>query len=206
MLMIVDYGSGNVGSIANMLKRSGTDARIATTAREIDQASRLILPGVGAFDAVMRRFSESGVMDSVSRRIREGVPTLGICVGMQILGNGSEEGSLAGLGLVAATTRGLKSMVANDTVRIPNMGWSSLKVRHASPLLSGLEEDARFYFVHSFAVVCDDQSQEIASIEYGAERSITAAIQKDNLFGVQFHPEKSRRFGMSLLSTFARIG
>jgi glutamine amidotransferase len=205
MLTIVDYGSGNVGSIANMLRRSGVDVGVATTAEAVESASRLILPGIGAFDSVMQRFADSGLMEAVLGRLRAGVPTLGICVGMQILSSGSDEGVLAGLGLVAARTRSLKSMIADDTIRIPHMGWSTLRVRHPSPLLIGLPEGARFYFVHSFAVVCDDPVQEVATVDYGGSDKIAAIVQRDNLFGVQFHPEKSRNFGMALLNNFASI-
>lgn len=206
MITIVDYGSGNVGSIANMMARAGIDAKIATSPTHVRSARRLVLPGVGAFDSVMRRFCESGLVDAVLGRLRAGVPLLGICVGMQILSRSSEEGVLPGLGLLDAQTRSLKAIVADDDAKIPHMGWNSLRVRQSSPLLDNLPAGARFYFVHSFAVVCEDQAQCVASTEYGGSDQIAAVVQRDNLFGVQFHPEKSRNFGMLVLSNFARIG
>jgi len=205
MLVIVDYGSGNVGSIVNMLARAGIEATIGNSPEAIRSAASLILPGVGAFDSVIGRFSQSGLMDAVLERVRVGIPILGICVGMQILSLGSDEGDLPGLGLIRSRTTSLRSMIDDKDARIPHMGWSNLTIRQPSPLLQNLPQDARFYFVHSFAVVCDEAEQCIATIEYQGNDRITAIIQRDHIFGVQFHAEKSRNFGMMLLRNFAVI-
>lgn len=204
MLVIVDFGAGNVGSIARMLERAGVEAVVGRSPEELLKADRLILPGVGAFDSVMTRFRESGLLETTLNRHKAGVPILGICVGMQILGHSSDEGVSPGLGLLSARTRGLRSIMPDDAARVPHMGWSSVQVRRANALLQPLPDDARFYFVHSFAVVCDVYADCIGSVEYGGA-AITAAVQRQNLFGIQFHPEKSRHFGMTLLRNFAAV-
>jgi glutamine amidotransferase len=203
MVVIADFGSGNVGSISRMLERAGIEARSSDSAAGIDDAERLILPGVGAFDSVMSRFMASGLAESILRRHKAGVPILGICVGLQILTEGSEEGGLAGLGLIAGRTRNIRSIVSDPKARVPHMGWAPLVVHQTRPLFDPLPPKSKFYFVHSYAVVCGESRDCIASVVYDDGTRLTAAVQRDNLFGIQFHPEKSRNFGLALLRNFA---
>jgi imidazole glycerol-phosphate synthase subunit HisH len=205
MMTIVDFGAGNVGSIANMARRAGLEVQVGSTTQAVLNAKRLILPGVGAFDSVMTRFSASGLAETVLGRHRVGVPILGICVGMQMLSEGSDEGVVPGLALLAGRTRTLRSIIVDQKARVPHMGWAGLRLRRSTHLLESLPPESRFYFVHSYAMVCDDERDCIASIDYGGSTDITAAVQRENLFGVQFHPEKSRHFGMALLRNFAAV-
>jgi imidazole glycerol-phosphate synthase subunit HisH len=201
MISIVNYGVSNIGSMLNMMKRLGIEARTISTADEIRHAEKIILPGVGAFDHGMKTILDMGLVGPLKERVRDGVPLLGVCLGMQMLGRGSDEGTTAGLGLIDGYCR---RFVPNGSaaIRIPHMGWSELAIRNSSGLLEGLES-ARFYFVHSYYFVCNDPSDELASAQYGID--FTAAVHRGNVWGVQFHPEKSHRFGMALLRNFANV-
>lgn len=203
MIVIVDYRMGNVGSIANMCKKIGVPAVISSRPEDIERAERLILPGVGAFDEGMQNLHASGLLPLLQRRVvEEGTPVLGICLGMQLMTRSSEEGSAAGLGWVPAKTVRFRAP-ENPSLKVPHMGWNHARVIRANSLFDGLEEDARFYFVHSYHVVCDDPAEVLATTSYGVE--FPSAFGAGNVFGVQFHPEKSHRFGMRLLSNFARM-
>jgi len=203
-VVIVDYGVGNLGSVLNMLKRIGVSGSISSDAAAIAAAPKLLLPGVGAFDAAMNRLNDSGLRPALERRVAEGVPLLGICLGMQLLTRSSEEGALPGLGLVPARTLGFKGRVPADT-KVPHMGWNRVSAGSSSALTSDLvaEDEARFYFVHSYYVECAVPEQSILKTTYGV--TFDSGFQCGNIFGVQFHPEKSHRFGMKLLQSFARI-
>lgn len=205
---IVDYGVGNLGSVANMLRRSGSTVDFARTPEQVRRAQRLILPGVGAFDACRSAFSgvhglEPALLEAVARR----VPLLGICVGMQLLADRSEEGSLPGLGLIKGRVcrfdlGGLAQ--GAQTLRVPHMAWAVVEPRNDGTLFDGSAAGAsRFYFVHSYHVVCDDPKDIAATAHHGIE--FTAAVQRGRVFGVQFHPEKSHRFGLELLRRFASL-
>lgn len=203
MISVVDYGVANLGSILNMLRKVGARAEAVSTPDAIERAEKLILPGVGAFDHGMTALSERGLADVLKGRVAgDGVPLLGICLGMQLLGNGSEEGALAGLGLIDG--RCVRFRFADErTLKVPHMGWNVLMPRRESPLFKGLDENARFYFVHSYHLVCADASDVLATARYGIE--FTAMVQRGSVWGAQFHPEKSHRFGMTLLRNFAEI-
>lgn len=196
---VVDYGIGNTGSILNMLRKLRVAAELVGSAPALVSAQRLVLPGIGAFDACMTALQRSGLRDAVLEFAAGGRPLLGICVGMQMLTLGSEEGELPGLGLVRAHTRRFR---ATAGLRIPHMGWDRVRwTNPAHPLARSMPDDSRFYFVHSYRVSCDSPSDCVAMCTYGEE--FAAAIGSGNVGGVQFHPEKSHRFGLALLHNFA---
>lgn len=197
---IIDYGSGNIGSIVNILRKAGAEAVLSADPDELRRASHLILPGVGAFDTCMRNLRQSGLTPVLEERVLQaGTPLLGICVGMQMLSRGSEEGVEPGLGWIAAATRRFVAP-PGSSMRIPHMGWNAVRPARSASLFAGLEEGARFYFVHSYHVRCDDPADVAGIADYGGE--FTAAVQRGNISGVQFHPEKSHKFGVRLIGNF----
>jgi glutamine amidotransferase len=200
VIAIVDYDMGNVASVANMLKRIGArDAFLTRDAEVLGRATSIILPGVGAFDNGMRNLRNFGLLDALNEAVLvRRVPLLGICLGMQLLTDSSEEGQLPGLGYLRATTRRFR-FPRGSALKIPHMGWNYIESVHPNPIIP---EDSpnRFYFVHSYYVDCADPADVIATADYGF--SFPGAVQRDNVFGVQFHPEKSHRYGMKLLEKF----
>ena len=203
MLVIVDYGMGNLGSVKNMLRRIGIPSVISGAREEIAVADSLILPGVGAFDAGMRSLEERGLRGVLERKAcEERVPLLGICLGAQLLTRSSEEGRLPGLGWVAASTR-LFSFPGRPDLKVPHMGWNTARPCRPSPLTASLEEGARYYFVHSYYLTVEHEEDSILKTFHGIE--FDSGIRSGNIYGVQFHPEKSHRFGMRVLESFARI-
>lgn len=205
MITIVDYGMGNLGSIKNMFKYIGVEAVIESDVDKIKNASKILLPGVGAFDTAMKKINEGGLKEVLNEKaLKEQVPVLGICLGMQLLTNSSEEGSLAGLGWIDAKTITFKDRI-DKKYRIPHMGWNIVNKSNESLLTNGFEsfDEVRFYFVHSYFVKVDDEKNSILKTNYGLE--FDSAIQKNNIYGAQFHPEKSHKFGMKLFENFARI-
>ena len=202
MIVILDYGMGNTGSIINMIRRIGGDAVISADERDIFTAAALILPGVGAFDNGMKRLRASGMLPLIEKRVFEDkIPFLGICLGVQLLFDSSEEGTLPGLGWIPGMVKRFDFSGTNvNGLKIPHMGWNLVTPKQDHPLFVGLGADARFYFVHSYHAVCSDEHHAIAFAEYGY--SFACAVQKENIFGVQFHPEKSHKFGMTLLKNF----
>lgn len=204
MIVIVDYKMGNVGSVLNMLKVVGAPARISSDAAEIAAADKLILPGVGAFDTGMTHLREMGFVDLLNRRVlEERVPVLGICLGMQLLTERSEEGKLPGLGWIPGETIRFRFDPAATGLKIPHMGWNTAHAQRSDSLFRGAEEESRFYFVHSFHVVCAAEADRLAITHHGYD--FTSAVQRANILGTQFHPEKSHRFGMNLLRNFAAL-
>jgi glutamine amidotransferase len=202
MIVIVDYGMGNLGSIANMLKKIGVPAVISSDPAVVEKADKLILPGVGAFDAGMKNLETRGLIPLLNFRVLEQkTPILGVCLGMQLLCKRSEEGQLPGLGWLDAEVVRFKFDSNTTNLKIPHMGWNTLAVRQPHPLFADLEAENRFYFVHSYHVVCADQSNVLAQTNYGFD--FASAVVKDNIMGVQFHPEKSHKFGMRLYKNFA---
>jgi glutamine amidotransferase len=198
---IVNYGIGNMGSICNMYRKLRVDAEIATTAKAVTGAERLILPGIGAFDACIKALNASGLRDSVLEFAASQRPMLGICVGMQMLTHGSEEGLMPGLGLIDAKT---VRFPEEPGLRIPHMGWNVIEWTLPShPLVQGLTDESRFYFVHSYRVHCASATNSLGTCNYGGPFS--AAVIRDNLMGAQFHPEKSHRFGLRFLGNFASL-
>ena len=200
MITIIDYGVGNLTSIQNMFKKAGFGAIISTDINEIDNAEKILLPGMGAFDNCMKRFNESGLREVVEKKVLiDLVPVLGICVGLQMMMEGSEEGNLRGLGWVKGNTIRFKKELMAETQKIPNMGWLDIEIKKESKLMTNLE-NARFYFAHSHHVKPEERQNELVGAHYGYD--FTAGIEWGNILGVQFHPEKSHRFGLQLLKNF----
>jgi glutamine amidotransferase len=201
MTIVVDYDLGNVGSLLNMLKKAGVPAKLSGDPEAIRQATRLFLPGVGAFDSGMANLNRLGLRAALDEAVLERkVPVLGICLGFQLLTKSSEEGVLPGLGWLDAETVALRTIAGNPDLRVPHMGWCRVQSHDAS-LFSGLENDGRFYFVHTYGVkeqTCRDKI--LATSEYGCRFVSSAA--KGNIAGTQFHPEKSHRYGLTLLQNF----
>lgn len=201
MITVVDYGMGNLGSVHNMLKRIGVAAIITGDAETVYRAEKILLPGVGAFDNAMLRINADGLREALERKAMvERVPVLGICLGMQLLTRSSEEGRLQGLGWIAATTKRFPAMPG---LKVPHMGWNVVVPTRESALTRGLPEESRFYFVHSYFVRVDDEQDSLLKTTYGI--TFDAAIQHNNIYGAQFHPEKSHKFGMQLLKNFAAL-
>lgn len=200
-ITIIDYGVGNLGSIHNMLKKLGAQSEIATDVSAVERATKIILPGVGAFDAGMTQLNQSGLRPALDAAVlQKRVPVLGICLGMQLMTERSEEGGLPGLGWVSAKTiRFIPS--PNETMKIPHMGWSIVTKAKQTPVLDLLDEDSRFYFVHSYHVDCSNRDDVLLTAQYGSVH-FDAAFECKNILGFQFHPEKSHRFGMTLLKAF----
>ena len=200
MLVIVDYGVGNLASIKNMLKKIGVASQISSNAEEISKAEKLILPGVGAFDACAGKLEQSGLIPLLNKKVKEDkTPVLGICVGMQLLTKGSEEGKLPGLDWVGGEVVRFKSDKMPAGTKIPHMGWTDVSFSKSSVMSEELVEP-RFYFVHSYHAVVDNEQDVLMFAEYGYP--FAAAVQHENIMGVQFHPEKSHKYGMKLLSNF----
>lgn len=204
MIAILAYGLGNVAALLNVYKRFDIPAKPAIRSSDLDGADHVILPGVGAFDYAMQRFNDSGLRPAVDNLINDGnMPILGICVGMQMLARSSEEGRLPGLGYMDALVkkfdvRGLKSKPT-----LPHMGWNNINLRKGGPLFKNIDDGGLFYFLHSYYFSCSNPEDVLAETEYG--RPFCSAAGSGNVFGVQFHPEKSHRNGMLLLKNFAEV-
>lgn len=198
---IVDYGVGNLGSIRNMLRRVGCDAVVVASPDEMRACGKLVLPGVGAFDRAMERLDASGLRDTLDAMVLEQkVPTLGICLGMQLLTRGSEEGNRPGLGYIAAeATRFPRDL----GLKVPHMGWNLVTRSAPSALTDHFEDEVRYYFVHSYYVRTDDPATSMLKCHYGIE--FDAGIMQGNIFGAQFHPEKSHRYGKALFAAFGNL-
>jgi len=203
MISIVDYGLGNILAFVNMGKRIGVDIAVAKTAADLASASRIILPGVGSFDHAMALLDLSGMRGTLEELAGEkGVPVLGVCVGMQLLAERSDEGRARGLGWIPGEVRALRSLLADRRLPLPHMGWNDVRPVNGWELCQGLEDSARFYFLHSFYYECASSAHVAATCNYGAE--FACAVRRGNIQGVQFHPEKSHHFGASLIKNFAR--
>lgn len=201
MIVIVDYGMGNLGSILNMLKRIGASAKISAEASEIRSADKLILPGVGAFDTGMKRLNSLGLTDVLNEKVlADKTPTLGVCLGMQLLMLRSEEGSEPGLGWLDGSTIRFRFDPKEKKLKLPHMGWNTVRMAQDGALAHGLSSDSRFYFVHSYHVVCVHAADIVAVTDYGYE--FPSMVQHGNIAGAQFHPEKSHRFGMQVYKNF----
>lgn len=203
MIAIVDYGIGNIGSVANMLRRIGAPSEVVSSPSELRLASGIILPGVGAFDKGIEALRTAGFADEIYEAVgSRQVPLLGICLGMQLLLSGSDEGVLPGLDLIPGRVR--KFPFGPDSPhRVPHMGWSTVRSQRAHPLLDGLDEAARFYFVHSYYADPALRDHVLAESNYGID--FAALIGSGRVFGAQFHPEKSHRFGLQLLANFSAL-
>jgi len=200
MITIINYDMGNLGSVANMIKKVGGKSIITADISEIKEAKKLILPGVGAFDNGVNKLKEFGLWDIIKEKVLvEKVPIMGICLGMQLLTKGSEEGDLEGFGFIDAYAKKFK--FENSELKIPHMGWNLVKLQKSSKLFEGMErEENRFYFVHSFAVDCEDKDDILGITHYGYD--FVSSFERNNIIGCQFHPEKSHKFGVALFKNF----
>lgn len=201
MIGIVDYGIGNVGSILNMYKRLGIEAMLVSLPDQVNEVKKLILPGVGAFDTGMGRLRKAGFEEALSNNVlNEGKPILGICLGAQMLFEKSEEGELPGLGWIRGKVVKFDKSRLNG-LKVPHMGWTDIKVINENSLLNDFHDNPRFYFVHSYHFMPERNEDILATCNYGYE--FPCAVQKGNVYGAQFHPEKSHKFGMQVLKNFA---
>jgi imidazole glycerol-phosphate synthase subunit HisH len=202
MIAIIDYGMGNVHSIANMFTHLNIDSFITKDAQQILEASHLVLPGVGAFDQAMTALEALGLIEVIHQFHHRKKPILGICLGMQLLGTSSEEGVKPGLGLISF--KNIRFSAAQlKSLRIPHMGWNEVSIVQDHLVTQSMLPQSRFYFVHSYYAGDIDESDVLLTCEYG--HTFAAAVHKDNVYGVQFHPEKSHAFGMALLQAFAEV-
>ena len=195
---LVSYGLGNLGSVVNMLKRAGAEARLVSTPDDILASERVLLPGIGAFDEGMARLRDQGLEAPLREFAASGRPLFGICLGMQLLLDGSEEGDAPGLGLIPGRS---VRFAETDGLRVPHMGWNLVDPTRADPLVDGLPDDSRFYFVHSYRVVPARAEDTLGTTAYGVP--FASMIRSGNVMGAQFHPEKSHAFGMTILRNFA---
>lgn len=201
MIAVVDYGVGNLGSVLNMLKKIGRPGVAADTCETLAKANAIILPGVGAFDAAMDKLHASGLIETLKQKISiEKVPVLGICLGMQLLFGSSQEGTAKGLEILEGSA--IKFVSESSSLKIPHMGWNHVIPAGKHPLMAGLEDQARFYFVHSYHIECPE-STIIGYTDYGG--NFPSLIGKENILGAQFHPEKSHKYGMKLLHNFTEM-
>jgi glutamine amidotransferase len=203
--IIIDYGVGNIGSIANMLKRLGVPARITADPADLLQAERIILCGVGAFDDGMQKLHNLGMADALREVVlHQSKPVLGVCLGMQLMTEGSEEGKKPGLGFVKGYCRrfDFSGDPGGEHLKVPHMGWNEVRECKQSRLMEGMFHDSRFYFVHSYCVNLSDPADELLTARYG--HPFTAAFEKGNIVGVQFHPEKSHKYGLKLYGNYVK--
>lgn len=202
MITIIDYGMGNLGSVQNMLNRIGVQSQITNSITDIEKAGKILLPGVGAFGAAMALIKEKNLVDILNHKVVEKkTPVLGICLGMQLLTKHSEEGNVKGLGWINATTK--KFQFQDNSLKIPHMGWNFVKLKQKNALIENLDAESKFYFVHSYYVECANSANVLATTFYGND--FHSIIHDENVFGAQFHPEKSHKFGMQILSNFSKI-
>ncbi len=201
MIVVVDYGMGNLGSIHNMLSRLGAASTVTSQKEEIAAADKLILPGVGAFDTAMDNLRSLDLIELLNEKvITKKTKILGICLGMQLMSLRSEEGVSAGLGWVEADTVRLPSRIDGQMLRVPHMGWNTITTVRTGSILDNIDPEPRFYFVHSYHVRCRNESDVLATASHGLP--FHAALWHDNIIGTQFHPEKSHRFGLQLFRNF----
>lgn len=197
---VIDYGMGNAGSMQNMIRRTNASVVVTADERTIRDASAIVLPGVGSFDNGANKLRTLGLFELLNQRVLcEGVPFLGVCLGMQLLFESSEEGRLSGFGWIKGEVKRF-GIPAGERLKVPHMGWNLVAPANYDSLFCGLEQEARFYFVHSYHAVCADEADILGRTAHGYE--FVSAVRRRNIYGVQFHPEKSHRFGRALLSNF----
>lgn len=199
---IVDYGVGNLGSLRNALAKVGRTAEVMSDPEAVRGARRLILPGVGSFDHAVEKLTSTGLGEAVTEAARDrGIPVAGVCLGMQLIMDGSDEGELPGLGLIPGRATRFPEQIDGSKLLVPHMGWTPATAAKPSRFSPTLTEGARFYFVHSYAVMPADEADVLTWSDYGIR--FASAVERDNVLGIQFHPEKSHRYGLALLNEFA---
>ncbi|MBM9577294.1 imidazole glycerol phosphate synthase subunit HisH [Leptospira sp. 201903070] len=204
MIGILDYGVGNLKAFSNVLKGLGFPHQIVKTKEELSECQKLIMPGVGSFDSVIDKLTESGILNVLSHLILDKkMPVLGVCVGMQILADKSEEGEKPGLGWIKGRVKKFRFEANNSHLTVPQIGWNEVHSTKENPLLVDLEQEPRFYFLHSYFMECENAEESIAVANYGGD--FTCAVNRENIYGTQFHPEKSHHNGVSLLRNFAKL-
>lgn len=204
MIVIIDYGMGNIGSIMNMIKKAGGQSMLTSDTDVIADATKIILPGVGAFDNGMKNLADKGLIEVLNKKaLEDKIPVLGICLGMQLMTKRSEEGILPGLGWIDAETIRFAFTDEQARLRIPHMGWNSIIQQKEHPLFRDMPEDPSFYFVHSYHVVCKQADDILTTTPYGFE--VTSAIARDRIAATQFHPEKSHKYGLQLIRNFVEL-
>lgn len=200
MIGVIDLGISNIGSVLNMFKHVGHEAKGISKKSELEECSKIVLPGVGSFDKGMAALQSSGLIDTLNKRVvEEKVPVLGICLGMQLMCSSSEEGRLPGLGWIDARVMDFRGSAIPPS-KTPHMGWNTVEVKKSIDLTSGFEPDTRFYFVHSYYVECANKLDVLLTTKYGSE--FVSAFQVGNIIGAQFHPEKSHVFGANFFTKF----
>jgi glutamine amidotransferase len=203
VIIIPNAGIGNVKSVANMLSRVGAEGFVTDQPTDLKNAKKIILAGVGAFDAGMQALCAGGWVEALQEAVQvRKVPVLGICLGMQLLCKRSEEGTIPGLCWIDATVARF-NVIDFPNIKVPHMGWNTVDVKQPNAILPTDEPDQRYYFAHSYHVVCQDNRNLVATVNYG--NAVAAVIQNGSIFGVQFHPEKSHRFGMHVLANFLKV-
>ena len=204
MITLIDYGVGNIFAFQNVYKRLDIPTKIAKTKEDLVDARKLILPGVGSFDYAMAQLNSSGMRDQLDELVVEQkIPIIGICVGMQMMGIRSDEGKLDGLKWFDSEILKFDESLINQRTKLPHMGWNDVTPNKSHPLFMGLEKEAIFYFLHSFYFKCNNPLDTIAESDYGI--TFSSAVNKDNIYGIQFHPEKSHQYGEKLLQNFAKL-
>lgn len=204
MITLVDYGVGNINAFVNVYKRLDISVKIAKTKSELMGAEKLILPGVGHFDHAMTQLNQSGMRETLDDLVlRNDIPVMGICVGMQMMATSSDEGNLPGLGWIDGKVKIFDKKKINFVTQLPHMGWNDVKPTNSPGLFDGLEKDAIFYFLHSYYFECNCSKDILAVTNYGEE--FASAVHYKNRYGIQFHPEKSHHYGEILLGNFAKI-
>ena len=204
MITIIDYGVGNVFAFQNVFKRLNIPSKIAKCENDLMGSSKLILPGVGHFDYAMSQLNKSGMRNRLDELVLiEKIPVIGICVGMQMMARKSDEGILDGLGWIDAEVKKFDESTINHHTKLPHMGWNDVTPNKNHPLFRGLEQESIFYFLHSFYFKCLDEKNSISITDYGI--NFSSSVQHDNIYGIQFHPEKSHSYGEKLLENFAKL-
>jgi len=204
MIGIVDYGMGNIKAFSNIYKQLDIPHRVVTCKEHFKDVEKIILPGVGAFDHAMMRLGKSGLLETLSHLVlNKKKPVLGICVGMQMMAKSSEEGIFGGLGWIDAEVIKFNKEAPGSENPLPHMGWNLVEYMDDNPLFKDIDVNSRFYFLHSYYFNSTNKDNFIATTEYG--KRFTCAINRDNIFGVQFHPEKSHHNGMQLLKNFSNL-
>lgn len=204
MITIIDYGVGNINAFVNVYKRVDVPVKIAKTAADLVGAEKLILPGVGHFDYAMTKLNDSGMREQLDDLVlNKKIPVVGICVGMQMMANYSDEGNMEGLKWIDASVKKFDESKINYATRLPHMGWNDVRPMKDKPIFQGLEKGAIFYFLHTYYFECNDPEDVMAVSDYGIE--FASAAHHENRYGIQFHPEKSHHYGEILLHNFAKL-